>query len=1058
MLFSPDYHEFLGVSMDIKRIIAILLVLLLSISGFTHGGPLGTLVAQLETPAQGPTNTTTNTTPTPTPSPPINTTTPQTPNQTQGLPPDWWRISGDLVRYPEAFAGVCYPWLVTEHFLYHLPTGMRYDGVGGDTAVSVYCGDKYFVALGLGGVYAFRMDTGSMFKVVHLDRFRSFIGAYRDTVAVLDIVSSVVFVKNLMTQSDVAIKISAQPLLISYTVVGSIPIIAYSATPGELAKEFAYYLASPGLENPIKGYSGSGALIMYNDTLVIESRGIRILKITDPITLSVKEVDYIPLPFTITSIHRVVDSYLLAESFGVLVRINIDPNSRLYKTWEVLGAAVPTPVGYFVPSTNTSYVIVGDSVYPAPGYAVAMLSNLVFSNIKGNETGFFVLYPVARKSILILTTRLSGVLYVGGYAIAVDLMPGRYQMPMGAVIRVGADTVLLDSPEVVYPKPPEPQREVVIGSQPLTRSVILFPTIYIPTDVFSDVRYVATGGKRAVIIQGDRALIYTTYGVSAAIPGRWAWGGSGECVVLYDGASFSLYDSAGNPIASYGYFLATQPIYTTCKYEKGEYVVLLFYGDSTLKIGSKGVERIFTESPMIYDPTGLILMLTVTPHLTYSGITVPIQPSSLSSTNSYPRISSLWATWIVPELNALQILSIPDKAIFSLVFASSSQAESIYYPLDQNYILRYNGSAVEVIPYRSFVVFNCYIDVNTHPNATVYLNNVAVGTGSLRIYSECFKDVVLRAELKYHRPAQIVIPAAPQTKVNLFPQMIIASVQLNVRAPEGLSITSVVFSLQTEDTKETLEWRVGEVRQIQARIYNITTIEFKPVNACQQVNITNLNITENTRSIDIDCQLVKPVLAAFSGVATNLEVYTSEGRGFAAAPVPPRGTVYILMDFGNFTLVSRPLVPGFAAKVINVSIEFTRVYQVDVTPAQLGKIEVMATVPTAYIEVFDSKGNVVANGTGSLEASVLPGNYTVRASAPGYIQFIQEVTVTPGETTRVTASLIPLPPPPPPPRPPPWAAPEFQILSIVAAAAVAVLAFLLRRRRARKAAGEVAVS
>src|SRR5690606_28023887 len=70
-----------------------------------------------------------------------------------------------------------------------------------------------------------------------------------------------------------------------------------------------------------------------------------------------------------------------------------------------------------------------------------------------------------------------------------------------------------------------------------------------------------------------------------------------------------------------------------------------------------------------------------------------------------------------------------------------------------------------------------------------------------------------------------------------------------------------------------------------------------------------------------------------------------------------------------------------------------------------GELWVTATPPTATVSVGEVRG------VGALTETVVPGQYTVRAEAPGFIPYQREFSIARNETKEVPVSLRPLPEP-----------------------------------------------
>jgi len=953
-------------------------------------------------------------------------------------------IGPQMIQFSEPAVGVCYPWLVLEHIIINLPTGTPYSGIGGDSAVAVYCGDDYFAVRGTSGVYVFRMNTGTLYRAVFLSGALRFVDFKHDYLAVYDTNNGVVYVSNIKADSDVAIRLSSEPMQISFDVVDGLPIVVYSTgAPGSAT----YVLASPGGELQL-GYVGTGAVAIAGDTVYLESGGIRVLRVT---STSYREVDFIPLPFRITSIPALFGGLMVVESYGVLAVVDVNPLSSTYKTFRVIGEAVITPVGYYVPKTDTSYVVLSNRFEPVPGYAVGVFGDVAaFTNmaVSNGSSTTSVLYPF-RTTVFITTTELRGVLYSGKHAIAVTLPPGRYVLPRGTALSIGAKVVLLNSDILTYPEPARTSAEANVVPA-VTYYTAEFPVKYVPLDTISNARGVYTGNGYALIIRDTDAVVYGPYGALATIPGIWFFGGIGDCVVLYDG-NLRLYDFAGNPITSYLYYVPFVPDYVTCVRSGSDYLIEMYVGSIKYTMGPKGSTADTADIPRYRDPGGFEVIFTVPPRISagWFALGLPQDASDI-------HINKLRAVW--RTASGVYILSAPDGAIFVLVNAPASRT---FYPLE-DYVLMYDPSRgiVEVLPYKSWFVGGCYIDLVTDSDADVYVNNKYFGTGSTRIYMPCGSVANVKAVKPYHKPAESSVRVQKPTTLTLYPTPIIANVVLDVIAPKNLTISAVVLRIDGVQTV----WSVGEVKQLLAKPYSIEVVEFKPADICRHYAF-NYTFAEGDNRLTITCELTSPVLALQSSVPAVVKVYTAgvdveTGVPLSVAELTPNTIRYAAVSPGSYTVVSEPApgLQGYVRKIINVTIPDVRVVLLDVTPAQYGRLIVEATVPTAMIEVYSEESTIT--GIGRLEAMLPPGTYFVRVTAPNYRPYMATVEVKPGEATTVTAVLLPMQTTPVPQqesRPSLWGSAEFQIIAIVASVAAAAFALWFRRRRKEKEVPETEV-
>ena len=969
----------------------------------------------------------------------------ETANQTTTQPvagEEWWQVGANLVKYNEYIVGICYPWLVTTHFLINLPTGAMYPGTGGDKAESVTCGNRYFIVEGENGVYIFRKDIGTMFNSVYFGPHTMYIGSKDGTVGMYDILNNAVFIKFIEGNNDVGVNLTAPPSSISYSILSMIPIVAYSSySPNFTMSD--YYLANPG-KNIKLPYKGQGAIYMDGNKIYLESReGIVVLTIKDPIKLTYEATDFIPLPFTITKMLSTVNGYLLVSSYGTLAEVNIDPNSAYYKTWKIIGDAYTTPIGYYVPQSKTTYVITENGVYPVPGIATAKLGNAVFTNIPvSNETQaggeveyVHILWPLY-STIVVFHTPFNGVMYLGDYAIKLDIEGGAYRLPTGAVLKYGQYEMILNEPEQNYP-PEEGAPPEVGPASSVNYTVINFPSLYVPYKTFSNVNHIATGAGRALLIQPDKAILYSTYGPTTSIPGTWLFGGVGDCVTLYDGASFRVYDYAGNPLATYAFYITENPIYTSCKMEAGAPRVLLYYGDYQVTVGPNGTGYEDLEEPEIEDPTGMTLLYTIPYQLYYSGFIYPIPPESEDI-----NINKYWATWL--RDNNAYILSLPDTTVYVLM---NLPENTTIYPLDDNQILLYNtyNHKVEIIPYKSWFISKCYVNIQTDPNADVYVNNQLVGRGPLTLYTTCHRFIDIKTVEPYHHPALKGLTVTGPTTVEVYPKPIIAKVTLEVHAPANLTVNSVEMLIDGQP----VQWNVGETKTLLAKSYTINVTKFEPLDVCNHPSF-NETFQEGDNTLEITCNLVGSVLELYSRVDTLAKIYSTttgtQGEPLTIQFIPSNQSVYVPLPEGEYTILSQPSQENYTAKTLNITIPVNQIVYVDVTPYPLAKIIAVANVSTAVITVSTLNGTTIKTDTGKLEVSVLPGNYLVSATAPGYEQFVQMVQASPGEISTLNITLVPVPPPKPQHKPI-WQNTKFQLSAVILVIVVAALVLWWRRRR-----------
>jgi len=140
---------------------------------------------------------------------------------------------------------------------------------------------------------------------------------------------------------------------------------------------------------------------------------------------------------------------------------------------------------------------------------------------------------------------------------------------------------------------------------------------------------------------------------------------------------------------------------------------------------------------------------------------------------------------------------------------------------------------------------------------------------------------------------------------------------------------------------------------------------------------------------------------------------------------------------------------------MNITIPENQVVELDVSPYPLSRLIVNTNVPTANITVLLLNGTVVATGQGRVTVFLLPGNYTVRALAPGYQANVTSVTLEPGQEVKINLTLRPIPPPAPPRPVPFYETTQFKIAILVGAIGAIGIGLWLRRRRVRVVEAEV---
>lgn len=931
-----------------------------------------------------------------------------------------------LIQFEE-MAGLCYPWLILKTgTLLNLETGVTYPGIGGDDALSVECAKNYFIVVGNTGVYTLNRETGLVVDVVFTTPNLIYIGSDSGAVALLSLQEPVVLV-HIPGTGDVAVSLKDYPIDVSFSMIDGVPVILYSIRVSPDMVE--YRLANPSTDTLLKNTTGSGAVKIDRSTAYIESDGLLVYKITDPTTLSYTLSEYIPLPFTITKIASVSNGVVYAYAYGVLVTVDIAEHA-----WDIIGSATLTPVGYYVEEANTTYVYYDGSYYPVPGYAVARLGTAVFTNI---DTGMGVsgyLWPLKRVNLVAREAVVGNLLIPedgATYIIAINLPPGVYALPEGS-ISTQEGVIALEPPEAYYPPVSHGTVQTATPTPNIEYKVAVYPSKYIPLDVIEDVSFIATGAERAVLITKLGAIVYSEYGRSAFIPGTWKWGGVGDYIVLYDGASLRLFDYAGNPIASYYYYSITPPIYATTDGD----TVILYYTNRVAKISSDGVDYEYKDVPGYTDPTtGLSVFYYTTPVISLGDteIPIPVEPGARVEISKY---TAAWASW-----GDIYILSILDGTAYVLKNATGIHP----YPLGDYLILYQEDTRTAVvIPYKEWVGGACFVKVITDEDATIYINGEPVGNYTATYYTSCGARLNVTVAKPYYKPAsEIVMVPQGGIEVELHPTPLIAEVKLEVVTPQNLTIESVEVSINGER----MTWKVGSTIKLVAGLpYTIEVIRFNPDVCLRQTIQTSFEEGKNT--LRLTCQLAGSVLALTTKTPVNVEIKDDRGRTVTIVYIEPAQPAYLQVDPGKYTLISNPVSGNYTTRQFEVTLASNQVIYLDVTPYQLSMLKVVASVPNARITVKTENGTVIAEGVGTLEKYVIPGTYTITAEAPGFAPYMDIVTVEPGKSLVVNATLTPIPASPTAtPAPPAWQKPEFQVGVTLVVAAVIGIALLLRRRR-----------
>lgn len=920
--------------------------------------------------------------------------------------------------------GVCYPWLITQHTLLNLPSGVAAAPFGGDTILRVLCGEDTIIALGASATYVLDRGTGALLDTV-LIGYHNFIGYSMDMIAFR--AGGQVIVRTIGV-GDIALQ--AQGSHYAFTAVNGTPVVV-TATNTTLTA------TAPGEEATAQLPYPATALYTYNNMIYVATPvgvvGYRVE--ANPLRLDRDTGMDMYTPFTITSFARGTPSHLYAYTqAGLVVELNLEE-----KTWTMIGYATVTPAGFY--TSNTTYIPVDGGYEAVPGYAVAVLGGAAITTLQGAGETRTVLYPLV-KSVLVLTQPLNGTLQIPvsntSYIIHVNLQPGAHLLPRGTAI-ITADTVIpVDAPEITYPQPPATPQP-----QPPTQSnvrymVNYYPREYQPLQEYHGIKYVAVGAGKIIALNSTGALIISTYGLTAFIPGLWQWGGIGDNIVLYDGGGLRVYDYAGNPIASYSIAVNTQP-YTA--YTTGETVVLVSrYGVQTV-INQTGITQT-TAPPYKVDPTTGLLYSTTNNTITLGNKSYTL-PEGVT-----PYITRYMASWAYQD--AWYILNMTTMTAYVIL---DPPQQAIPLPLG-DLLAVYNPSTrtLQIVPFTSWFLSQCYVDITAPPDAQIYVNNTLVGNGSLTYYAQCGETLTITAKQPYHQPDTKTVTVQPGgVQILLSPTPLKTNVTLLVKGTKGVPVEAAVVEIDGK----TVTWRVGgQIQLIPGKPYNITVLSWQPYDVFTHPSLANIRFKQGQDTLTLNVNITGSILGLTSKVPVRVYISTANVT-IMTVNVAPNASQYLPVDPGNYTLLVVPLVEGYTNHTLNVTIPPISVVEVDVTPLTEGVLTVIATPLNATIKVV-REGKVVANGTGVLNATLKAGNYTIIVTAPGYKEHTEQVTIHAGETKQVTVILEQAKPPAPPPKPPFWKSRIVQVAALAGIAATAVIALLWRKKR-EEAATEVEV-
>ena len=998
-------------------------------------------------PVNPPTNqtTTTSTNETNTTAPPSNET-----NQTSETP----TIYSNTIHFTEGerFIGVCYPWVVFTHNFLDLSSWTFTPGIGGDTAISVSCGDDYFIVEGISGVYVVSRSTGRIVEGIPLQNME-YIGYAKGLLAFKTITDNVIVHTPFQGDMYIPLQVGVNQTIVNikFGVVSGVPFVAYIIASNNTVT--LKYSTQTKTVNITTLPPTSTGLYVYDKYIIVENDGIEVYRVDEPSTPIITKLSqytiYLPLDIEDFVRGNLNELYLYTVD-GSIIKVDI-----IDRSWDFLGQGVITKVGIFVyndvdPQLSTTYVPIQGTIYPIPGEAIARIGNLVFTNIivGAGENGTITTVPVlwsAVKSVVISKEEINGILQVTDdngevKTIRLSLPPGIYMLPRDSTIVTDLGAIKIDKPEVYYP--PVMQNAPIISTSLVKYSVTDFPSSYQSMDTFENVKYVASGGNKLLIILPDRAVVYAPYGVVTVIPGVWEWGGISNYIVLYDGASFRVFDLAGNPLASYSAFIVNQPIYVSVVKTTRGFDVHLYLDRQHIVVNETGVYNIPDyPAPRMEDMvSGLRVTLYAHPEVKYGEFVYHIPYADNVEINMYT------ASWTYED--KWYILDIPNGTVYVFMNAPTG----VIYPLD-NYLGFLENNTLMILPYKAWIVSGCYVDINAPSFADIYINNKYIGQGSMRYYTSCGKLLNITATAEYHKPdSKMVVVNPGGVNVTLSPEPRISFVTLQVISPENLPVNAIV----AEVDNKTIVWYNNDVHQfIAGKPYNIRIVSFQPYDVCEHPSFANVIFQEGNDTFTVHCQITGSVLGVKSDVPTLVSISTETGEPVTTIQLQPGSPAFIQIDPGTYIIKSKPIVEGYVERELNVTVPEKEIVVVDVTPYPYSKIIISAIPEIADIQVMDMNGTVIGEGTGNLTVEVLPGQYQIIATAPGYQQYFEVVNVTAGESKIVNITMIPQPTQTQPPPKPFWQKTPFQLATIGAVVAAVIFALWWRKRREASEVGEV---
>ena len=949
-------------------------------------------------------------------------------------------------QFNEEFIGLCYPWLVFKHNFLDLSSWTYTPGIGGDTAVSVSCGDQknYFIVRGIQGVYVISRVSGQIMEAIPITTMH-YIGFSHGELAFSSTNMTRVMIHTPF-QGDIYIHVDTNMTIVdqAFGVYKGVPFIVSIATSGK--ESFLLYSIQTKTIVVTQLANLSNAVYVYNNYIIVENDGIDVYKINEPSIPDIVRLDqyrvYVPVNINKFLRGNLNELYLTTDD-GSLINVSI-----IDRTWDFLGQASLTPVGIYVPNPidirrSTTYVPYKGVIYPIPGKAVARIGPLVFTNIilGATENGTLIVVPViwgTTRTTLIAKQEVDGTLQLTSddgevRTVRLSLPPGVYVLPRNSTIVTNIGAIKLDRPEIYYP--PEMQTAPILSTSVIKYKVADFPKTFQVLETIKNVKYVASGGGRLLIIQSDKAIVYSEYGVEAVIPGVWKFGGISSYVVLYDGASFRIYDLAGNPVKAYSAYVVNNPIYVTPVKTPTGFNIHVFLPSQHVVINKTGVYTIRDyPAPRKQDMvSGLSVTLYSHPEVKYGKFTYHIPSASHVAINMYK------VAWV----NGTQwyVLDIVNGSVYVLMHTPSGKI----YPIG-DYLAYYNNGVVNVIPFKSWVVSSCYVKVIAPSFANIYIDGKFVGKGKLNYFAECGKSLNITATAQYYNPAtKIVKVHSGGVTINLNPQPRVSLVTLHVITPKNLPINSITASVDGE----TVVWYNNDaLKLIAGKPYNITITGFQPYDVCEHPTLKNMVFQEGQDSLSIPCKITGSVLGVKSNITSVVTIIDMEtNQTVTALQLSSGNPAYIRVRTGSYIITSKPLVEGYVPRTVNVTVPDKQVVLVDITPYPYSKLIISSIPEIANIQVLNMNGTTIGQGTGNLTVKVPPGTYQIIADAPGYQQYVNIINVTAGESKILNITLTPLQNQPVKKHKPIWQKTQFQIITLVVVILAVIFAIWYRKKK-----------